>query len=136
MGFAENAGDYWRGRYWDATGKKETVRDQSTGKPVHFPTKREAKRAADLAEAEDARQTRPRRTAADPRVTFGDFARSWYQGVDLAASSMQNYRRHIENHLLPEFETTVFREMSSVDVAGWEKKEQEAGYAAASIKTW
>lgn len=138
MGFAENAGGYWRGRYWTAFGKKETVRDRVTGKPTHFGSRRDAKRAADLAEAEDSRQAkRSRPTPANPRMTFGEYVRSWYQRQDLAASSMQNYKRHIENHLLPEFENpSPFREISHDDVATWEKKERDAGYAEASIKTW
>ena len=138
MGFVENTGDYWRGRYWTSAGKKETVRDPITGKPVHFSNKRDAKRAADLAEAEDSRQAKRSRPAAvNLRMTFGEYVRSWYQALDLAASSMQNYRRHIENHLLPEFEGSVFRtEITNADVTAWEKKERDAGYAEASIKTW
>jgi integrase len=137
MGFAENAGEYWRGRYWNSTGKKETVRDEATGKPTRFGSKRDAKRAADLAEAEDSRKAkRSRPTGVDLRMKFHEFVHSWYQGLDLAASSMQNYRRHIENHLLPQFEADTFREISSADVTAWEKKEREAGYAEASIKTW
>jgi integrase len=137
MGYAENAGTYWRGRFKSKAGNLETVRDQVTGKPTHFDTKRDAKRAADLAEAEDSRQeARSRTTSTNPRMKFGEFVRSWYQELDLAASSMQNYKRHIENHLLPEFEDCIFREMSSADVNAWEKRERVAGYAAASIKTW
>lgn len=137
MGYAENAGSYWRGRYKSALGKLETVRDQITGKPIHFDTKRDAKRAADRAEADDANQAPQMRTAeADRRMTFGAYARSWYARQDLAASTMQNYRRHIENHLLPAFEDSLMRGMTVGDVDLWEKAERKAGYAEASIKTW
>ncbi|MEV6601362.1 LacI family DNA-binding transcriptional regulator [Actinoplanes sp. NPDC051346] len=137
MGYAENAGTYWRGRYKSASGKLETVRDQITGKPVHFETRRDAKRAADRAEADDAEQAPQARNADTDRwMTFGAYARSWYARQDLAASTMQNYRRHIENHLLPTFEDSVMRAITAEDVDHWEKAERKAGYAEASIKTW
>lgn len=136
MGFAENAGSYWRGRYWTSAGRKETVRDEITGKPIHFDTKRDAKRAADRAEADDAKQATTARAAIDFQMTFGTYVRSWYARQDLAQSTMQNYRRHIENHLLPAFEDSVFRAMVNEDVIAWEKSERNAGYAEASIKTW
>jgi integrase len=133
VGFAENLGQYWRGRYKAAPGKYETVRD-STGNSIRFNSKREAKRAADQAEAEAEQQGfRPR---ADRRTTFGDYVRSWYARQDLAASTMQNYRHHVENHLLPAFEAMVLLEMTSEDVDLWEKKERATGYAMSSVKTW
>jgi len=49
---------------------------------------------------------------------------------------MQNYRRHIEEHLLPAFETRPVSEIATTDVAAWEKGERAAGYAPSSIKTW
>ncbi|HET6479255.1 MAG TPA: LacI family DNA-binding transcriptional regulator [Actinoplanes sp.] len=136
MGFAENAGSYWRGRYWTSEGRKETVRDKVSGKPTHFDTKRDAKRAADLAEAAAAAEAPRARVEIDYQMTFGTYVRSWYARQDLAASTMQNYRRHIENHLLPAFEALTFRAIVSEDVISWEKKERAAGYAEASIKTW
>ncbi|MFG1605869.1 LacI family DNA-binding transcriptional regulator [Actinoplanes sp. NPDC049265] len=133
MGFAEKRGNYWRGRFKTAPGKYGTVSDQ-VGDVIKFDTKRDAKRAADLAEANAAKQApRPR---ADLRITFGEYVRSWYARQDLAASTMQNYRRHIENHLLPAFEETPLVELVSEGVDLWEKKERAAGYAASSIKTW
>lgn len=133
MGYAENLGKYWRGRFKVAPGKYETVRD-STGETIKFRTKREAKQAADRKEA-DVAQNGFRRPI-DRRITFGDYARTWYVRQDLAASTMQNYRRHIENHLLPAFEDTVLLALTSEDVDLWEKRERAAGYAASSIKTW
>jgi len=136
MGYGENAGSYWRGRYKSTTGKLETVRDLVTGKPIHFNTKRDAKRAADRAEADDAARAPRSRPSTNLRITFGEYVRSWFGRLDLAASTMQNYRRHIENHLLPAFEQFVMREMLAEDVDFWEKAERKAGYAESSIKTW
>ena len=56
--------------------------------------------------------------------------------VDLAASTMQNYRRHIEEHLLPTFEDMAVADIMPSDVATWEKHERADGYAESSIKTW
>jgi Phage integrase, N-terminal SAM-like domain len=133
MGYAENLGSYWRGRFKVTPGKYETVRD-STGETIKFRTKREAKQAADRKEA-DVAQNGFRRPA-DRRMTFGEYARTWYARQDLAASTMQNYRRHIENHLLPAFEDVVLLALTSEEVDLWEKRERAAGYAASSIKTW
>ncbi len=48
---------------------------------------------------------------------------------------MQNYKRHIEEHLLPEFEDKALAGILRTDVDVWEKKEK-AVYAASSVKTW
>ena len=133
MGYVENLGKYWRGRYKVAPGKYATVRDQA-GNITKFANKRDAKQAADLAEAAAAR--RGARPPTDRRTTFGEYVRAWYARQDLAASTMQNYRRHIENHLLPAFDEIPLVSLSSDDVDLWEKKERAAEYAASSIKTW
>ena len=49
---------------------------------------------------------------------------------------MVNYRRHIEEHLLPAFEAVFLTDMLAADVDAWEKAEKAAGYAATSVKTW
>lgn len=67
--------------------------------------------------------------------TFGKYANRWYEAQDLAASTMQNYRRHIKKHLLPEFEDKALASILRADVNLWEKKET-AVYAASSVKTW
>jgi integrase len=136
MGYAENLGNYWRGRYKTAAGKIETVRHPETGKPVRFDGKREAKRAADRAEADAVVQGASAPSQDDPQITFGDYARSWYDRQDLAASTMQNYRRHIENHLLPTFQDSILRQIDAGGVDLWLKAERKAGYSEASIKTW
>ncbi|MFF6874658.1 LacI family DNA-binding transcriptional regulator [Streptomyces sp. NPDC012474] len=132
MGYAEKRGGYWRGRYKIEDGKYGTVAD-ATGAVVKFATKREAKQAADAEEVAVRRgQWR------DPGLgqeTFGEYANRWYEAQDLAASTMQNYRRHIEEHLLPEFEDKALAGILRTDVDAWEKKEK-AVYAASSVKTW
>lgn len=133
MGYAENRGTYWRGRYKIAPGRYGTVCNEA-GATIRFRTKREAQHAAD---AEEARvRAGSWRDPAAGQVTFGVYVSRWYAAQDLAPSTMQNYRRHIEEHLLPAFEDWPLAGIQRGDVDAWERKEKEAGYAAASVKTW
>ncbi|MBZ6229922.1 LacI family DNA-binding transcriptional regulator [Streptomyces olivaceus] len=132
MGYAEKRSGYWRGRYKIADGQYGTVAD-STGAVVKFATKREAKQAADAEEV-----TVRRGQWRDPglgQVTFGEYASRWYAAQDLAVSTMQNYKRHIEEHLLPDFDDKALADIQRTDVELWEKRER-AAYAASSVKTW
>ena len=132
MGYAEKRSTYWRGRYKITDGRYGTVADP-TGAVIKFATKREAKQAADAEEVSVRRGD-----WHDPSVgqeTFGEYATRWYANQDLAASTMQNYRRHIEEHLLPDFEDQALAGILPADVSRWEKKER-ALYAPTSVKTW
>jgi integrase len=133
VGFAENRDGYWRGRYKVGPGKYATVKD-AAGATVRFRTRREAEKAANDAEAQVRAGTH--RDPAAGRITFGEYVSRWYAGQDLAASTMQNYRRHIEEHLLPTFEYVAVADILPADVAAWEKRERAAGYAESSIKSW
>jgi integrase len=133
VGYAERRGDYWRGRYRRASGQYGTVADDS-GRRIRFRTKREAEVAANDVEA--AARAGSWRDPAAGRETFGEYVNRWYAVQDLAASTMENYRRHIESHLLPKFESHALGDISSVDVASWAKQEHAAGYAPSSVKTW
>jgi integrase len=133
VGFAEKRTDYWRGRYKAGPGKYPTVTD-ANGQPMRFRTKREAEQAANDAEAKVRTGT-----AVDPaagRVTFGEYANQWYERHDLAASTMQNYRRRLEEHLLPTFEEMQLLDISRDTIAAWERAERKAGYAPGSLRSW
>ncbi|MDI3420405.1 LacI family DNA-binding transcriptional regulator [Streptomyces luteolus] len=132
MGFGEKRGNYWRGRYKIAPGKHLTVVGED-GKPIKFANKGEAQRAA--SEAENKYRRGEWRDPALGQETFGEYASRWYATQDLAASTMQNYKRHIEEHLLPDFEDKALAGILRTDVELWEKKER-ATYAASSVKTW
>src|SRR5438046_2953628 len=101
MGYAENRGEYWRGRYKTAPGRYGTVKD-SRGATIRFRTRRDAERAANDEEAKV--RAGAWRDPIAGRITFGDFVNRWYAAQDLAVSTMQSYRRGIEDHLLPAFE--------------------------------
>ncbi len=133
MGFAEKRGEYWRGRYKVAPGNYPAVKDDR-GVVMRFSTKREAVQAANDAEAKvrGGRWVDP----AAGRITFGRFATEWYAGQNLAASTMQNYRRHIEEHLLPTFEDKAVADITAADIAAWERTERASGYAESSVRTW
>lgn len=133
MGYAENRGDYWRGRYKTGAGKYATVASDD-GATIRFRTKRDAEKAANDAEAK-VRGGRWQDPSAG-RISFGDYASRWYAVQDLAASTMQNYRRHIEEHLLPTFGELSIQEISALHIGAWEKAERAIGYAESSIKTW
>jgi len=133
MGYAEKRSDYWRGRYKLKPGRYGTVKD-ANGATVRFRTRREAEQAANDAEAKV--RSGAGRVPDGRRLTFGEFANAWYEQQDLAASTMQNYRRRLEEHLLPAFEAHELTAISAVDVTAWERRERAMGYADSSVRSW
>jgi hypothetical protein len=117
-------GAYYRGRFKIAPRRYGTVLGPD-GASVRFRTKREAEQAADDAEARI--RGGQWRDPAGGLITFGEFANRWYAGLDLAPSTMQNYQRHLEEHLLPAFEDLSLAGILQSDVDAWEKREREPG---------
>ncbi|WP_433615779.1 LacI family DNA-binding transcriptional regulator [Dactylosporangium sp. CA-139114] len=135
MGFAEKRDGYWRARYKSAAGKYPAVKD-ADGATVRFRTRRDAERAANEAEAK-AREGR-REPGSSPAMVFSDFVNRWYGMQDLAASTMQSYRRTIEGHILPAFGAMTMAELARdgrAEIARWEK-EGRAGYAPLTVQGW
>lgn len=136
MGYAEKrgkgAGAYWRGRYKTEPGRYGTVQDED-GAVIRFAGKREAKQAADGKEADLREKRRPLKPAT---ATFGQWARTWYSSLDLAASTMANYTRHLEDHLLRAFEHTLLADLDADAIEAWARQERADGYKPASIRTW
>ncbi|OJF13306.1 tyrosine-type recombinase/integrase [Couchioplanes caeruleus] len=133
MGYAEKRGDYWRGRYKLAPGRYATVVD-TNGATMKFRTRRDAEQAANDAEAKVRNGGRPPRAAG--RMTFAEYVNDWYARQELARSTMQNYQRTIEDHLLPAFQDFAVAAISPADVMAWEKRERALGYAEASLRLW
>jgi len=133
MAWTEQLVGGFRARYRDAAGTKLTVRDEA-GDACIYRTKSEALKAARDAEA-DVRSGRHR----DPKLgleTFAEYANRWYAEQELASSTMQNYRHHIEEHLLPHFGDLTLKQLDKETVLRWERTEKDAGYKPSSIKTW
>ena len=137
MAYAEKvpspSGAYWRGRYKDPGGRYITVRDEH-GRAVRYGTKKEAARGADDAES-DVRKGRWRDPSAG-RIVFAEWAQEWYAGLDLAASTMANIKRHLEEHLLPAFGGEALGDIGAAAIGRWERAEKAAGYKPSSIRTW
>lgn len=132
MGYAEKRQNLYIGRY-NADGAWPTVKDDQ-GATIRFRTRREAVAAANDIEAK-IRAGRWRDPASG-QITFGAWVNQWYAALDLAKSTMQNYKHHLEEHLLPEFEDSPLAAISGAAVDRWERSERAAGYSLASVKTW
>lgn len=132
MGYAEKRDGYYAGRYSAGGGRWLSVKDDA-GETIRFRTKREAVIAAN---EEEAKRRQGRRVRDRGPITFGDWANTWYQGLDLAQSTMQNYRHHLEEHLLPAFENELLADITTGMIGDWERAERAAGYLPSSIRTW
>ncbi len=133
MGYAEKRGDYYIARFRAGPGRYPTVKGE-TGAAKRFRKKIDAERAADDEEA--TVRAGGWKDPAKGRMTFAAWANAWYAGLDLAPSTMQNYKRHLEEHLLPAFGEEALADIDEGMVNTWERDEREAGYRASSVKTW
>jgi integrase len=131
MGYGEQRGTgrgtYYRGRYKTAPGKYATL-------PERFRTKTAAKQAADEAEARIRAQL-PRAVPPE-QLTFGAYCNRWYSGLDLAPSTMTNYRNDVETHLLPAFQDVLLTALLPADIEAWAKQGLAAGYRPSTVATW
>ena len=134
MGYAEKRGDYYRGRYKVSPGKYGTVAD-ANGETIRFRTKREATKAANDEESRARARVHPQQ---GKKITFGAYASRWYasQQTELATSTLQNYRNHIESHLLPSFEGTLLTDIDRGAVDAWTAAERASGYSRNSVQTY
>ncbi|WP_141579678.1 LacI family DNA-binding transcriptional regulator [Actinomadura sp. WMMA1423] len=137
MGYAEKRkdkyGEYYRGRFKKPDGRYGTVADTAGG-TRRFDTKRAAVKAANDEEAKI--RAKKWKDPAAGQTTFGEYASQWYAAQDLAASTMANYRRRLEQHLLPTFEDMALGDILPTTVDTWERAEREAGYEEGSIRSW
>jgi integrase len=137
VGYAEKRGEgstaYYRARFKKPDGKYGTVLDER-GATRKFQKRREAVQAANDEEAKV--RSKEWKDPAAGQMTFGEFVNRWYAGQDLAATTMANYKRRIEQHLLPEFEHRALADILAADVDAWERREREAGYEESSIRSW
>lgn len=145
MGYAQKIsspnGGYYLARYQDETGKRgAAVKDEQTGKPVHYKLKRDAQKAANAAETAIAEgRVTAAAEAAKPAeaITFGAWAETWYAAQRLAESTMANYRSHL-GLILSRFKDHLMTDdgFPPVDVEAWEQDLLAAGYAPDSVRTY
>ena len=137
MAYAEKvpspSGDYWRGRFRAPDGRWLSVRGEH-GDVVRYTRKGDANKAAEAQEADVGRGVWRDPTAGT--ITFAEWVQGWYAGLDLAESTMENRRRHLEDHLLPFFGALQLRDIDAAAIGRWERAEKKDGYAPASIRTW
>ena len=133
MGYGEKRGNYYRGRYKIEQGRYGTIKDEH-GNVIKFKSKPAAKKAADAEEAKIRAKV-----WKDPEKgleTLGQYVERWFDDLDLASTTMDNYRRDIEGHVLPEFADKPLKDITARNVTAWEKKIKAAGYASESVSTY
>ncbi|WP_086777053.1 LacI family DNA-binding transcriptional regulator [Streptomyces griseus] len=131
---------YFRACYQRPDRKAQGVVVDADGRAVRYPTKTTAEKAARKAEVEayeEAKRGRyvpPEQEAATARVTFAQYANEWIKGVDLAASTMQNYPRSLA-HLLRYFGDIPLRDITTTTVSAWETHQRTMS-AVSSVRTY
>ncbi|MFD7860936.1 LacI family DNA-binding transcriptional regulator [Streptomyces sp. NPDC059783] len=131
MGYAEKRGSYYRARYKTTAGTYGTVKDDQ-GRTIRFERRRDAKQAADAAEVKVRAGARVDRSRVP---TLGEFVQAWWAAQELAESTMENYRNHIQGHILPYFGDRILSEITPEDVAAWARGQREL-YAPSSVQTY
>lgn len=128
MPFTEQrANGLWRVRYKAPSGKVRypTASHDDSGQP--FLTQ-DAAYAWGLNQETDIR----RRVWKDPRsgqITFADWVKDWYAGLDLELSTMANYRSLIKGHLMDTFGDYPLMGITPESVNIWERGIIAAGYS-------
>lgn len=131
---------YWRACFQRPDRKAQGVVVDEGGRAVRFPTKTTALKAAERAEVEayeEAKRGRyvpPEQRVEAGQTTFAQFAEGWIEGLELAASTMQNYRRN-RAHLLATFGPHPVRDITETMIAAWEREQKAGGAAASSVRT-
>ncbi|MBN6034111.1 site-specific integrase [Amycolatopsis sp. 195334CR] len=113
MPWAEQTGDLsWRVRY-----RRE---DDSIGSIPGFPDEKAAKTyIADM--GTDQR----RGSWIDPvagQVTIAEFAPEWIDSLDVDQRTEENYQSFLKCHILPQWGSEPFSDMSNLGIRKWEKK--------------
>ncbi|GDY33592.1 tyrosine-type recombinase/integrase [Gandjariella thermophila] len=126
MAWAEKRGPHsWRVRYRKDDGGFGTI----TG----FTSKKAAEAKADEIEADQRRGT-----FLDPdagKLTLAEWSVTWFDALDVAATTTAQYRSLARNHILPRWGTTRLDAISGLAVHTWAKKLRADGYAVATVTT-
>jgi hypothetical protein len=125
MSFVERSGrSSWRVRYWRDDG--------SHGSIPGFPTKKAAE-----AKAREIDSDRRRGEFVDPdagTLLLADWTCSWFDALDVAPTTLAQYRSLTRTHILPRWGTTALGDISGIAVNAWAKK-LRGRYAPATVAT-
>jgi integrase len=126
VAWAEKRGPHsWRVRYRKDDGGFGTI----TG----FTSKKAAEAKADEIEADQRRGT-----FLDPdagKLTLAEWSVTWFDALDVAATTAAQYRSLVRNHILPRWGSTRLDAISGLAVHTWAKKLRADGYAVATVTT-
>lgn len=131
---------YFRACYQRPDRKAQGHVVDADGKAVRYPTKTTAQKAAKAAEveayeeAQKGRYVSPEQKIEAGQTTFTQFTAEWIEGQELAASTMQNYRRNLA-HLLPAFGDHPVRNITDTMITKWEREQKARGAALSSVRT-
>ncbi|OZM76567.1 tyrosine-type recombinase/integrase [Pseudonocardia sp. MH-G8] len=126
MSFVEKTGtSSWRVRFW---------RDDGThGSIPGFPTKKAAEAKARAIDTD-----RQRGAFTDPdagNLPLAEWIEAWFDALDVAPTTLAQYRSLTRNHILPRWGTTRLNKISGIAVTAWVKKLRADGYASATVTT-
>jgi integrase len=126
MAYAEKSGkNSWRVRY---------AKDDGTlGSLSGYATKKAAQDKADEIDADQRRGT-----FLDPdagKLTLAEWTVTWFDSIDVAATTLAQYRSLTRNHIIPRWGTHSLDSISGLAVHTWAKKLRGEGYAISTVST-
>lgn len=126
MAFIEKSGkNLWRVRYPKDDGGFDTISG--------FMSKTAAENKADEIEADQRRGQ-----FLDPdggKLTLAEWSITWFDALDVAATTEAQYRSLVRNHILPRWGTARLDAISGLAVHTWGKKLRAEGYTQATVVT-
>lgn len=132
MPYTEERNGRWRVRWRrpDGAGYDSASRDEYG---VPFPDE-DAARIYGLDQEADIRRGIYKDPRAE-RMTLAEWAGAWYKTLELERSTMKNYRRAIEGHILGPLGHLALRTITPETIKTWERGIREAGYAVSTAET-
>lgn len=126
MAFVEKSGkNTWRVRYWKDDGTHGSI--------PGFLSKKAAQ-----AKAHEIDTDRRRGTFFDPaagKLHLTEWSVTWFDSIDVANTTIAQYRSLTRNHILPRWGTSSLDTISGLAVHTWAKKLRAEGYAVSTVST-
>lgn len=125
MAYVERCGSAWRAHWLLADGVH-------CGSRSGFAARLAAKRFAEDREARERPSATP--AGAGPvGPTLQEWWERWLPAQDLAPATLESYAQQYRRHIRPRWGSTPVGEISSLQVAGFEKRLREAGLASSTM---